>query len=122
MPNRPTDTLAERLKIAFDDSGLSVNRIAAACDISVQSVYKWLNGSSADMDGKHLMRVALMTQHDPLWLEFGMEPKIRAYATSQRQATVLQAMEQLSDTQSAALEQIATSLVKMSPGTDTPPS
>jgi transposase-like protein len=105
------DTLALRLKAAFDDSGTSVSTAAQECGVSVQAVYKWLNGQTDDLEGRHLVIVSQLTSHDPAWLEFGTPPKIRTYATSKTAATVLKAMEQMNDTQRAAIENMALTLI-----------
>ena len=110
MDPRPVDTLAQRLQVAFDDSGVSVAQVAAACGITPQAIYKWLKGTSDDLAGQQLAKVCDLTGFDPAWIEFGTGPRIRAYARTERAATVLKAMERLTDVQAAALEQMAIAL------------
>ena len=111
-PSTPqaSDTLADRLRIAFTDSGISIGDIATACHTSVQAVYKWLDGRTADLAGQNLAIVVEKTGYSPQWIEFGTGPRILVYAKSQRAATVLAAMERLTERQAAALEQIALSM------------
>lgn len=116
MDSLPLDTLGERLKAAFDAAGLSVADVAAACGISVQSVYKWLRGHSADLEGAHLVTVARITRHNPAWLEFGTPPRELVYATTEHAQTVLLAMENLSEQQAYALAQMATTLASQTSG------
>jgi len=111
---RPCDTLGERLKIAFDDSQTKVSEIANACEISVQAVYNWLSGATGELDGQNLARVADLTGFDPMWLEFGSGPRIRTYAKTDRDVTILKCMEQLTDQQAAAVEQMVRAFVEKS--------
>lgn len=115
MTKRPSDTLGERLKIAIQDSGHTVSDVATRCDISVQAVYNWYNGSTAELDGKNLAMVADLTGHDPMWLEFGTGPKVRTYARSDRAAKILLALDSLSDTQAAAVEQMVLAMQSDAP-------
>ena len=84
MDPRPVDTLAQRLQVAFDDSGVSVAQVAAACGITPQAIYKWLKGTSDDLAGQQLAKVCDLTGFDPAWIEFGTGPRIRARAVRGR--------------------------------------
>lgn len=108
--------LASRIKVAMDESGVSVSAVAERCKISVQAVYKWLNGLTESLEGIHLVELADITGHEARWIATGEGVKVRAYAKTPQQAHVLAAMEKLPPSGAKALTEISDSLVKQHGG------
>lgn len=67
-------TLAGRLNLALQASGLRQADLARACDVTGPSVCEWFSGRSKSMDGKSLVRAATALNVTPLWLAEGEGP------------------------------------------------
>lgn len=68
-------SLAERVSEAIRDSGVDVAQVAKACGISVQAVYKWMNGLSKTIAGEHLVELSRLTNYEARWLIVGKGAK-----------------------------------------------
>lgn len=88
-------TLSERIIEAMDKSGVSISRVAEACEISYQAVKKWRTSETHSLDGNNLVALSDLTGYECKWLMTGKGPKHREYAKNQPQALALQAMEKL---------------------------
>jgi transposase-like protein len=109
---RMNNLLADRIKIAIAESGVSVAMVAAACDVSLQAVYKWMRGESLAIDGAHLVELAALTKHNAQWIAKGTGPKISEYATSGAHARLFRATENLSEDEIDQLCKIGTAFAQ----------
>lgn len=80
-------SLAERVTESIRESGASVPQVAKACGISVQAVYKWMNGRSNKINGEHLIELARVTNYEARWIISGKgekrkDPKAMAVYTA----------------------------------------
>ncbi|WP_429497297.1 XRE family transcriptional regulator [Robbsia andropogonis] len=64
-------TLADRLKAAIDQAGVSQSELARAVGISRSAVSLWMNGSVAGIAGENLLRTAAALRVSPMWLSTG---------------------------------------------------
>lgn len=85
--------LSIRVKEAIDQSGVSVNEIAAACGISVQAVYQWKKGDSKTIKGDNIVELAYITGYEAMWILKGKGPKKRVFAKTNQQEHVLKSMQ-----------------------------
>lgn len=68
-------TLAKRVAEAINESGVEVAQVAAACGISPQAVYKWMDGRSMTISGLHLVELARLTNFEARWIISGKGDK-----------------------------------------------
>lgn len=69
--------LSDRVAEAINTSGIDVAEIARSCGISVQAVYKWMNGGSKTISGIHLVELARLTGFEARWIISGKGLKQR---------------------------------------------
>lgn len=77
--DRMKSTLANRVKEAVESAklrGNSVVKIAAACGISKQAVYQWLDNSTKSIDGANLVELAELSGLHARWIATGKGSKI----------------------------------------------
>lgn len=69
-------SLADRIKLAFDQANPKVTKaaIARACKIASPSVVAWFSGDSKSIKGYNLVVTASMLGVNPLWLADGRGP------------------------------------------------
>ena len=70
-------TLADRLTLAMEKSGLSQAELARACGVKPPSVSGWLSGKSKFLRGENLLKAAAALRVSQSWLATGegsMEP------------------------------------------------
>lgn len=77
VASKTMSTLAERVTEAIRESGVDVNKAAKACGISVQAVYKWMNGLSKTIAGEPLVELARLTNYEERWLISGKGEKLK---------------------------------------------
>lgn len=77
VASRYMNTLAERVTKALNESGTDVQQVAKTCGISVQAVYKWMNGASKTIAGEHLVELARITNFEARWIISGKGEKRR---------------------------------------------
>jgi hypothetical protein len=75
VASRHMSTLAERVTEAISLSGTDVQQVAKTCGISVQAVYKWMNGASKTIAGEHLVELARITNFEARWIISGKGEK-----------------------------------------------
>lgn len=68
------DTWDGRLRIAFDQSGLSMRELASRSGVAYDSVNKYLRGDVKQPRGDRLDKLALALKIDPLYLRIGLRP------------------------------------------------
>ncbi|MDP2815748.1 MAG: helix-turn-helix domain-containing protein [Rectinemataceae bacterium] len=61
-------TLAERLKIALDESGLRKTDLYKRAGVSSGAVTQWLDGTTKSLKGKNLFKVADVLRVNPKWI------------------------------------------------------
>lgn len=79
-------TLAERVTEAVEaanDHGFTVADIAAACGISSQAVYQWMDGRTKSIDGDNLAELAEMSGFRAIWIAKERSPKCDTKAIQQ---------------------------------------
>jgi len=64
-------TLADRLKAALDQAGISQSELARTVGISRSAVSLWMHGSVAGIAGENLLRTAAALRVSPMWLSTG---------------------------------------------------
>lgn len=72
-----TPTLTDRVKDAVSEAEktLSVQAIAKACNVSVQSVYNWRRGGASNLKGETLVELAEVSGLSARWIINGKGPK-----------------------------------------------
>ena len=100
-------TLAERIKEIMLATGLTTQQMATVCACSYQAVKKWENGTSASIDGAHLIALAEKTGYEAKWIITGKGPKHRAYAKNEIQADTLCTMEKLPEADQYKIRAVA---------------
>lgn len=94
-------SLAVRVTEAIKASGVSVAAVAERCKITPQAVYDWMNGNTKEISGENLVELAELTGFDARWIARGTLPKIRVYAKTPIQASMLEIMQKLPEDQEA---------------------
>lgn len=64
-------TLGERVSSRREELGISVQAVAAAAGVSVQSVYLWQRGEVVNLKAANLLAVAELLKVRPKWLQTG---------------------------------------------------
>lgn len=67
-------TLAERFKLAIEQSGKSQSELARFCGVKPPSVSDWVRGKTKTIEGEHLVRAAACLGVNPQWLATGRGP------------------------------------------------
>ncbi len=103
--------LATRIAEAISDAktrGVSVKDVAAACEVSVQSVYQWKRpGERKEIEGTKLVELAAVTGFEALWLMKGKGAKKRTIALNGLEEQLIQMYRGLPEDFQAALLQDA---------------
>ncbi len=107
-------TLAERVTEAVEGSGTNVAKIAKACGVSVQAVYKWMNGGSQTIEGMPLIELARLTNYEARWIISGKGEKRK----DPKAVAVYEAMQNMPEYKKDMIVQASTSLSKPSEGTN----
>ena len=107
-------TLSERITEAIDSSGISVADVAAACGISPQAVYDWMNSSTKELMGENLVELAAITGFEARWIAKESGPKKRVYAKTAQQAHVLNVMQAMTPYEAGLLVKITDTLPQSS--------
>lgn len=70
-------TISQRIsdRLAKLKPDVSADSIAKACRVSVQAVYKWLNGASTNIRPAHLIALADHMGTTPQWIALGRGPE-----------------------------------------------
>jgi transcriptional regulator with XRE-family HTH domain len=108
------DTLAKRVAEAINNSGKDIPQIAKACGISVQAVYKWINGLSMKISGEHLVELARETNYEARWIISGKGEKRK----DPKAIAVTQAMQNMPEYKKDVLVQTSSALAKPDEGTN----
>lgn len=95
MDNTLADRVKEVVDFLKDQRNMTVAQIATACDVTVQSVYQWVNGETKSIDGGNLAELSQLSGYECLWISKGRGNKIRAYAKTDAQQKILQVMEKM---------------------------
>jgi transcriptional regulator with XRE-family HTH domain len=64
-------TLAERIRTAMDESGVTQAELARACGVKPPSVHGWLSGKSKYLRGENLLQAAQVLGVNEDWLANG---------------------------------------------------
>jgi phage repressor protein C with HTH and peptisase S24 domain len=64
-------TLAERIKTARERAGMSKSDLARAVQVSPSAVLQWESGETKTVEGENLVKIAIATSVDPIWLGTG---------------------------------------------------
>jgi transcriptional regulator with XRE-family HTH domain len=78
--NRRMTTLGERINKRRQELDVPVSRIAAACEITPQSVYQWESGDTKGLKPENLVIVAELLHTTERWLVTGRGQKDRRIA------------------------------------------
>lgn len=70
-------TLAERLKLALVEAGISQSELSRRVGVTRSAVSLWFGGSTTSLDGDNLLKTAEVLGISPLWLNTG-RGKMRA--------------------------------------------
>jgi transcriptional regulator with XRE-family HTH domain len=105
--------LNERVTEAIETSGVEVPDVARACGISVQSVYKWMNGKSKTISGANLMELSRLTGYEARWIICGKGEKRQ----DQKALSVFLAMQGMPEYKKDMLVQASNSLAEQKNGT-----
>lgn len=70
-------TLAERLKEAMSDAGVTAADLARATGAKAPSVHKWVHGQTKNIRGANLVASAQLLNVNEAWLADGHGPKAR---------------------------------------------
>lgn len=76
-------------------NGYSVATIAAACGVSRQAVYQWLNGETKKIDGDNLVELAEVSGYSSRWIATGKGSKTASI--TQDEATILRGFRLFGD-------------------------
>jgi transcriptional regulator with XRE-family HTH domain len=101
-------SLAERVTEAIRESGVDVAKVAQVCGISVQAVYKWMNGASKTIAGEPLVELARLTNYEARWIVSGKGEKRK----DPKATAVYQAMQTMPEYKKDMLVQASTSLAE----------
>jgi transcriptional regulator with XRE-family HTH domain len=101
-------TLAERVTEAIRESGVDVAQVADACDVSVQAVYKWMNGASKTIAGEPLVELARLTNYEARWIISSKGEKRK----DPKAVAVYQAMQTMPEYKKDMIVQASTSLAE----------
>lgn len=102
------NSLAQRVSEAINGSGVSVEKVADACGISVQAVYKWMNGATQQISGENLVELARLTNYEARWIIKGVGDKRK----DPKAVAVCLAMEQMPEYKKDMIVQASNSLAK----------
>lgn len=69
------DTLGKRIGHAITASGVSVEDVARACGVTVQSIYGWIRDSVKDLRNENLFALADRTGFEARWIATGKGPQ-----------------------------------------------
>lgn len=100
--------LAERVSEAIRESGVDVAHVAKVCGISVQAVYKWMNGASKTIAGEPLVELARLTNYEARWIISGKGEKRK----DPKAVAVYQAMQNMPEYKKDVLVQTSTALAE----------
>lgn len=70
-------TLADRIKEAMADAGITAAELARATGAKEPSVHKWIHGQTKNLKGKNLVIAAQLLNVSESWLADGVGPKPR---------------------------------------------
>lgn len=101
-------SLAERVTEAIRESGTDVTAIAKACGVSVQAVYKWMNGLSKTIAGEHLVELSSITNYEARWIISGKGDKKR----DPKAVSVYLAMQNMPEYKKDMIVQASTALAE----------
>lgn len=101
-------TLAERVTEAIRESGVDVPKVAKACGISVQAVYKWMNGLSKTIAGEPLIELSRITNYEARWIISGKGEKKK----DPKAVAVYDAMQNMPEYKKDMLVQASNSLTE----------
>lgn len=101
-------SLAERVTEAIRESGVDVANVAKVCGISVQAVYKWMNGASKTIAGEPLVELARLTNYEARWIVSGKGEKRK----DPKAVAVYQAMQTMPEYKKDVLVQTSTALAE----------
>lgn len=103
-------SLAERVTEAIKIADIDVPHVAKACGISVQAVYKWMNGLSKTIAGEHLIELARITSFEARWIITGKGEKRK----DPKAVAVYMAMQNMPEYKKDVLVQTSTALAEHS--------
>lgn len=89
------ETLSGRIAYAIEESGVSRQQIATACNISPQAVGLWINGPTKNLRNEHLFVLAEVTGYHAKWIATGKGQQKPSQHKNTRIAHVLKVMESL---------------------------
>ena len=101
-------SLSERVTEAIRESGEEVTKIARACGVSVQAVYKWMSGASKTIAGEPLIELARLTNYEARWIISGKGEKRK----DPKAVAVYQAMQSMPEYKKDVLVQTSTALAE----------
>lgn len=101
-------SLADRVTEAIRESETDVANVAKACGISVQAVYKWMNGTSKTIAGEPLVELARITNFEARWIISGKGEKRK----DPKAVAVYLAMQKMPEYKKDVLVQTSTALAE----------
>lgn len=107
-------SLGERVAEAINTSDVDVARVAKACGISVQAVYKWMNGRSMKIQADHLIDLARLTNFEPRWIISGKGEKRK----DPKAVAVYTAMQDMAEYKKDVLVKTSAALAEPDEGTN----
>lgn len=110
-------TLKERVVEAVDaakERGYSIADIAKRCEISVQSIYQWLDplNTLKELKASSLLGLAEISGFNPWYINDGVGDKVLYYAKNEPQKATLRVMEPMPLQDQAKMPRIGHSLIE----------